>query len=267
MEKHINSCPKCLGTQIIRDTEVGEEVCSQCGLVISNAVVDAGAEWRAYDFKEMARSRAGQALTPSLWDQGMSTNFNCLRDGVGKPLKMDAIEKMHRLSKYDNRSKVNDTQAGYETGMSCVAGVLSGVDMLNMAGLLDALKAFDFAKAVIDDEIALMLKRLKRGLEFSEENLALEVISKVGPGGNFMMEDATMKWMKTASLLTKIADRNAREVWQKKGALDTHARGLLRARQILSRPNLAVWSTELDNQIKAEFPGLVSGDAILPEGW
>ena len=47
--QQINACPKCLGTRIIRDNEVGEEVCSQCGLVISNVVVDAGAEWRAYE--------------------------------------------------------------------------------------------------------------------------------------------------------------------------------------------------------------------------
>lgn len=111
MEQEYNhECPKCHGTQIIRDNEAGEEVCSQCGLVISN-MVDSGAEWRAFEFSEMGRSRAGQALTPSLWDQGMSTSFNCLRDGTGKPLKLDAIDKMYRLKKYDNRSKVNDTQA------------------------------------------------------------------------------------------------------------------------------------------------------------
>ena len=50
-------------------------------------------------------------------------------------------------------SKINDAQSGYETGMSAVAGLLGGADMFNMGGLLDALKAFDFAKAVIDDEI------------------------------------------------------------------------------------------------------------------
>ncbi len=120
--QQINVCPKCLGTQIIRDNEVGEEVCSQCGLVISNVVVDAGAEWRAYEFNELGRSRVGQALTPSLYDQGMSTSFSCLRDGAGKPLKIDAIEKMHRLRKYDNHSKVNDTQA---RNLSIAMGELS----------------------------------------------------------------------------------------------------------------------------------------------
>ena len=82
-------------------------------------------------------------------------------------------------------SKINDAQSGYETGMSSVAGSLGGADMLNMAGLLDALKAFDFAKAVIDDEIALMLKRVERGFEFTEENMALDVIARGRPGWQF----------------------------------------------------------------------------------
>jgi trimethylamine--corrinoid protein Co-methyltransferase len=164
-------------------------------------------------------------------------------------------------------SKINDAQSGYETGMSCVAGMLGGADMLNMAGLLDALKAFDFAKAVIDDEIALMLKRIERGFEFSEENMALDVIAKVGPGGNFMLEDSTVKWMKSAGLLTRIADRDTRDSWEAHGALDSHAKSLQRARQILARPNKAAFPVELDARIRAEFPSLVPGEAILPAGW
>jgi trimethylamine--corrinoid protein Co-methyltransferase len=164
-------------------------------------------------------------------------------------------------------AKINDAQSGYETGMSTVAGVLGGADMLNMGGLLDALKAFDFAKAVVDDEIALMLKRMKRGLEFSEENMALEVIAKVGPGGTFMMDKSTVKWMKSACLLPRIADRDPRENWKAKGGLDASARAIQRARRILSNPNPAVFSAELDDRIHKQFPGLVAGEATLPESW
>ena len=164
-------------------------------------------------------------------------------------------------------AKINDAQSGYETGMSAVATLLAGADMLNMAGLLDALKAFDFAKAVIDDEIAMMLKRLKRGLEFSEENLALNVIAEVGPGGTFMTHKHTVQWMRTVALMPKLADRDPRQVWENKGALDTHARAWQRARQILSKENPAVFSPEIEARIRAQFEGLVAGKSHLPEGW
>ncbi|MCC6568073.1 MAG: trimethylamine methyltransferase family protein, partial [Anaerolineales bacterium] len=44
-------------------------------------------------------------------------------------------------------SKLNDAQAGYETGMSGMGGIVGGMDMFNIGGLIDALKTFDFAKA------------------------------------------------------------------------------------------------------------------------
>lgn len=158
-------------------------------------------------------------------------------------------------------SKINDAQSGWETGMSTVAGVLGGADMLNMGGLLNALMVFDFAKAVIDDEIALMLKRMKRGLEFSRENLALEVVREVGPGGTFLTHDHTLQHMKKAGLLTRIADRNARDVWASKGGLDAQGRALLRAREILNRGNPAVFASEVDEKVRAAFAGLVAGNS------
>ena len=158
-------------------------------------------------------------------------------------------------------AKVNDAQSGFETGMSVVAGLLGGADMFNMAGLLDALKAFDFAKAVIDDEIALMLKRIERGLEFSEENLSLDVIAAEGPGGSFMINAHTVKNMKTTALLPYVADRDMREGWATKGALDSQERAIRRARLILSKPNPAALAPELDARLRQEFPGLVSGES------
>ena len=164
-------------------------------------------------------------------------------------------------------AKINDAQSGFETGLSTMGGVLAGMDMLNMGGLLDALKIFDFAKAVIDDEIAQMLKRVKRGFEFSEENLALDVIASVGPGGSFMTNKHTVKRMKTEALFPQIADRDAREGWEKKGSLDAQARAMQRAREILAKEAPALISPEVDAQIQAEFEGIVSGELEMPAGW
>jgi len=92
---------------------------------------------------------------------------------------------------------IDDAQAGYETGMDVTAALLGGADMFNMGGLLSSLLTFDFGKAVIDNEIGLMLKRIHRGLEFSVENLCLDLIAKVGPGGLYLQETDTFNRMRT----------------------------------------------------------------------
>jgi trimethylamine--corrinoid protein Co-methyltransferase len=158
-----------------------------------------------------------------------------------------------------SNSKLNDAQSGFETAMSTAAGVLAGADMLNMGGLLDALKVFDYAKAVIDDEIAQMLKRLKRGITFNEDELALAVIAQIKPAGSFMMSPHTVKRMKSEALLPRLADREAREIWEKKGALDTHARATLRVKEILAHAGPDMIPVELDLQLHEQFKNLVSG--------
>jgi trimethylamine--corrinoid protein Co-methyltransferase len=157
----------------------------------------------------------------------------------------------------------NDAQSGYETGMNTTATLNAGTDMFNMGGLLGGLIAFDFAKAVIDNEIALMLKRIHRGLEFSKEDFSLDLIAEIGPGGNYLDHTHTLEHMRTTALLPKIATRQMRETWEVQGCLDVHTRAMNEARKILTRDNPAVLSEEVDDRIRARFVGLVSGDA----GW
>ncbi len=160
-------------------------------------------------------------------------------------------------------SQVNDAQCGYETGMNVTAALLGGTDMFNMGGLLGGLMAFDFAKAVIDSEIAMMLKRIKQGAEFSQENMALDVIAETGPGGNYMDKMHTMEHMRTAAYFPDLAVRDLRDPWQANGSPDSQSRAMEQARKILTRDNPAVFSDEVDAEIRTRFAGLVSGDA----GW
>jgi trimethylamine:corrinoid methyltransferase-like protein len=71
--------------------------------------------------------------------------------------------------------------------------------------------------------------------------------------------------MKTAALLPKLADRESRDTWEANGALDTHARAMLRMRDILARESAAVFSPEIDARIKDYFPGLVAGNLEMSE--
>jgi trimethylamine--corrinoid protein Co-methyltransferase len=160
-------------------------------------------------------------------------------------------------------SKLNDAQSGYETGMSGMAGILSGMDMFNIGGLIDALKTFDFAKAVIDDEVAQMMKRAKRGISFSDDDLAVNLIKEIGPGGSYIKPKHTSARMKTEIVMTKIADRDARSIWEKKGSLDTQAHAMNKVKEIMTRNPEPLISAEIDAQLRAAFPGLVAGE-LLP---
>jgi trimethylamine--corrinoid protein Co-methyltransferase len=162
-------------------------------------------------------------------------------------------------------AKLNDAQAGYETGMSGIAGILGGMDMFNIGGLIDALKTFDFAKAVIDDEMAQMMKRMKHGISFNDEDLALDLIKQIGPGGSFITAKHTISRMKTEAVMTKIADRDARTIWVKKGATDTQTKAMKKAKDIMMINPTPLISPEVDSAIREAFPGLIAGE-LLPIG-
>jgi hypothetical protein len=44
-------------------------------------------------------------------------------------------------------------------------------------------------------------------------------------------------------------------------------RAMQRAREILKLPGPAPFAPEMESRIRAEFPGLVSGELRMPEGW
>ena len=164
-------------------------------------------------------------------------------------------------------AKIADAQAGFEKGMSPLLGALSGVDFIVMGGLQDALMSFDFGQAVIDDEIARMIKRVREGFGFSEEKASLREIKATGPAGMFAANPATLERMHTATFMPELADRKLREQWTQQGASTIHQRALNKALEILSTPNPAVLEPAVDARIRSEFDGLVAGESTVPEGW
>jgi len=164
-------------------------------------------------------------------------------------------------------SKIVDAQAGYEKALSCMGGLLAGMHVLQFAGLTEALLTFDFGMTVVDNEISLMLKRVARGLESNETNLALDQIKAIGPGGMFMDTDFTLERMKTTAFLPDIADRETRMTWSKKSSLDTAEKALLKARRILESDCPSLFSPEVEMRIRQRFQGIVAGEFKLPEAW
>jgi len=104
------SCSYCGETALVYDRETGEEVCENCGLVVSERGVNTGPEWRAFTSAENSqRARAGTALSYTLFDMGLSTGFSGYRDGRGNHLPFETVNRMSRLRRHDSRSKLDET--------------------------------------------------------------------------------------------------------------------------------------------------------------
>ncbi len=164
-------------------------------------------------------------------------------------------------------AKVADAQAGFEKGMSPLLGALSGVSFIVMGGLQDALMSFDYGQAVIDNEIALMIKRVREGFGFSKESAAVKEIKETGPAGMFADNPRTLECMTTATFMPELADRKLRETWASEGASTIQQRAMNKALDILSTPNAHALNPAADLRIRAEFDGLVRGDSVVPDGW
>ncbi len=164
-------------------------------------------------------------------------------------------------------SKVADAQSGFEKGMSPLMGAMSGADFIVMGGLQDALMSFDFGQVTIDNEIALMIKKVRGGFGFSKQSASLEEIKKTGPAGMFAANPATLERMHTATFMPELADRKLREQWELEGASTIHQRALNKALEVISRPNAAALDPKIDMKIRAEFDDMVCGDSVPQEGW
>jgi transcription initiation factor TFIIB len=104
-------CPEC-GGSLSADTEHGETVCQDCGLVVDEDAVDRGPEWRAFDASERdEKSRVGAPTTNMMHDKGLSTNIGWQdKDAYGNSLSSQQRQKMQRLRTWNERFRTRDAK-------------------------------------------------------------------------------------------------------------------------------------------------------------
>jgi transcription initiation factor TFIIB len=102
-----NVCPECGSINLIHDDESGEIVCSNCGLVIKESVINKGPEWRAFTPEEKeSRSRVGGPLSLAFHDRGLSTTIGRVgRDAFGHKIPLNTKIQMLRLRKWQIKSR------------------------------------------------------------------------------------------------------------------------------------------------------------------
>lgn len=121
-------------------------------------------------------------------------------------------------------SKSLDAQAGAEAAYHILAQGMAGLNLIHDVGYMDMSMACAVEQLVMGNDVVGMAKRFLRGMEVSEEQLALDVIAEVGPGGHFLQQRHTMQHFRNELWRTDIFTRQAIETWKSAGAKDVETR-------------------------------------------
>ena len=109
---------------------------------------------------------------------------------------------------------------------------MAGANLIYGAGMIESGVTFDCGQFVMDNEFARMIKHCVGGIPVDDETLAVEDIAAVGPFGDFLSLDATLKHMRELSQ-PEVLDRRAREDWEARGSSDLYATCLAKARDVI----------------------------------
>jgi trimethylamine--corrinoid protein Co-methyltransferase len=132
-----------------------------------------------------------------------------------------------------SEAKVLDLQAAIESTVQVVLSGLSGATLVHDVGFLDCADIGSLEMLVMNDEIIAMVRRIMRGIEVSDDTLMLDLIDRVGPGGEFVSAKETARRCRTEIWQPRLMDRQPWVNWESVGSLTMHDRIKARLRQIL----------------------------------
>jgi trimethylamine--corrinoid protein Co-methyltransferase len=199
------------------------------------ALANAG-ELAGVVISQLKREGAPIILTGGVNDMlEMRTAIDCYADPTNRVM---LVEMAHR---YDlpifgltgcSDSKLPDEQAAAEAALSIMLESLAGAQMAHDVGYLDSGMTNSIEQVVICDEIIGYTKHFMKEVEVNDETLALDVINKVGPDGDFISNKHTQKNYRK-DWYPKLFERRNYDGWKKAGSKTMRQRAQEKALDIL----------------------------------
>ena len=131
------------------------------------------------------------------------------------------------------RSHRLDERAGFEKALNGLLVGLAGADLVAAAGLLEDALTSSPEGLVIDDELLGMILRARRGITVEVETLALEAIRRAGPGGNFLSDPHTRKFLRQEHYLPRLVYQRLGPAGTSPGEVDLLQAAQARARYLM----------------------------------
>lgn len=153
-----------------------------------------------------------------------------------------------------NAATTVDAQAAWESEMSLWGAVMGHTNLvLHAFGWMEGGLVASFEKFIVDVELCQMMAEFLIPLKVDEDELAIEAIRQVGPGGHFFGATHTLERYETAFYAPLVADWRNFESWEEAGSETAH----IRANRIYRQALAAYEPPPLDDSIRDEIVDFV----------
>ncbi len=147
-------------------------------------------------------------------------------------------------------AKTFDQQASLEGALWIMLAALNGGNLVHDMGYIDNGLTTSYQQLVVMDEVVGLVARFMEGIEVSEETMAVDVIDQVGPAGNFLAEEHTLRHFRKNWFPT-LLDRSNYTAWCENGKLTLGARAASRAKELLETHKPAPLPAEVAARLAA----------------
>ena len=195
----------------------------------------------------------GMADMRSMGYQGGGVEFGMMQTAIHQ--LSEFIKVPNYASSGLSDSKIPDAQAGWEKAFTTALAAMGGNNFIHhAAGMLESMLCISYEQYVIDDEIIGMATKILKGIQVDEAHMAYEAIKDAGPGGNYLLSDHTLRFMRDEYFQGNgISDKGDRENWEISGSLDTRERANRIAKDILSAPEEQKIPPDIATEIRRKF--------------
>jgi len=149
-------------------------------------------------------------------------------------------------------SCVPDAQAAYESQMSLWSAITAQVSIIYQgAGWLEGGLVGSFEKLILDAEMLQMFASWMDPINVSEEEIGLDAIREVGPGGHFFGTQHTMERYENAFYRPLVSDWSNFENWRDAGAKDAAQRANEMWKRLLNEYEAPPLDPAIDEELEA----------------
>jgi trimethylamine--corrinoid protein Co-methyltransferase len=149
-------------------------------------------------------------------------------------------------------AKIVDQQAAIEASVSILMSLMAGNHLVHDVGYLESGMVGSFEMLVLSDTVIEMGRNLLKPIEINPNTLALDVIEKVGPGGNYLAEKNTLQHYREV-WYNDLIDRKRYDAWVKEGEQTMGERLNQKVKEILKAYKVRALSIEVEKQFAKRF--------------